>query len=456
MFGNFKNKALRLCVAFIVLFGSTAVLTNAQSSPTPFLQPITVQPSPTPKSLIQKTGSVTPVNRADVVNPSDIVIPGNSGVLVETLDGKVIKESSSNFTFNPASNVKIATVYAVIKTFGPNYRFPTNVFTDGEIDKASGTLNGNLYVSGRDPVFTLEHAVALADGLNRLGIRNVNGDLIVTYSFIMALNNSTQSSANNLKTTLDSGRRSSAALKAWQNYLAARPQASATVFPSVSISGKTYVDVLPTNAKLLFAHESATLKEIVKITMCYSNNFLAEKLGDMVGGAAGVARIVRENTNTPPEEFILQTSSGLGSNRVTPRAMMRLLHKFRGELAKHKMNFADVMPIAGVDPGTLEKRLNSYGILGSVVGKTGTLGYTDGGASSLSGEMQTKQGKLLFVIFNTRGNNSRFRKFQDDFVMSVQNEFGGAAPLGYTSPALFYRMADSRLTFPNTQAKRTD
>lgn len=456
MFGNFKNKALRFCVAFIVLFGSTAVLTNAQSSPKPFLQPIVVQPSPTPKTLIQKTGSSTPVVRADTVDASTIMIPGNSGILVETVDGKVIKESGSNFAYNPASNVKIATSYAVIKTFGPEYRFATNVFTDGEIDRATGTLNGNLYVAGRDPVFNLEHAVAIADGLNRLGIRSVNGDLIVSYSFIMALNNSSQSAANNLKAILDSSSRSSAALRAWQNYLAAKPKPSATTFPSVTVSGRSYVDVMPSNAKMLFAHESAPLKEIVKITMCFSNNFLAEKLGDMLGGASGVERAVQTSIGVAPEEFNLQTSSGLGINRVTPRAMMKLLHAFRNELARHKMNFADVMPIAGVDPGTLQKRLNSFGILGSVVGKTGTLGYTDGGASALSGEMQTRQGKLLFVIFNTRGNNSRFRKFQDDFVISIQSEFGGAAPLGYSSPALSYRMADTRLTFPDAQAKRTD
>lgn len=455
MIGIFKSKALCLCVAFIAMFGSTAVLVNAQSAPKPFLQPIVVQPSPTPKSLVQKTGSVTPVVR-DAVNPVDIVIPGYSGVLVETLDGKVIQERSSNIPFNPASNVKIATSYAVIKTFGPDYRFPTNVFTDGEIDRATGTLNGNLYISGRDPVFNLEHGVAIADALNRSGIRTVNGDLIVTFSFIMSMSNSTLRSANTLMATMSSTRRSTAAIKAWQNYLSAKPNPSVTTFPGVTISGKAYVDVVPSNAKLLFAHESAPLKEIVKITMCYSNNFLAEKLGDMLGGAYAVARTVQANIGVTPAEFSIQTSSGLGINRVTPRAMMKLLHAFRSELARNKLTFGDVMPVAGVDPGTLNKRLNSFAMLGSVVGKTGTLGSTDGGASALSGEMQTRQGKILFVIFNQRGSNYRFRKFQDDFVVSIQNQFGGAAPLGYSLSALTYRMANTRITYPTAQAKRAN
>jgi len=454
MFGLFKYRTLRLSVAFTLLVGSMVFAAFAQSSPKPYLQPINV-PTPTPP-LVQKTGSVTPV-ASDVVNPAEMTIPGYSGVLVETLDGKVVKESYSNFAFNPASNVKIATAYAVIKAFGPDFRFPTNVFTDGEIDKTTGTLNGNLYISGRDPAFNYEHAVAIADALNRLGIRTITGDLIVTNSFIMAFSGSTQVSANVLLATLDASRRSAAASRAWQNYLIVNNKINQLQgAPGVSISGKVYVDILPTNAKELFAHESAPLKEIVKSTLCYSNNFLAEKLGDMLGGSFAVARVVQLNAGIAPEEFVLQTSNGLGINRVTPRAMMKLLHEFRKELARNKLTFADVMPIAGVDPGTLQKRLNSFSTVGSVVAKTGTLGSTDGGASALSGEMQTKQGKLLFVIFNQRGSNTRFRTFQDNFVMMIQNQFGGAMPLGYASPTLAMRLANTRIIYPDSRPRKSE
>ena len=58
--------------------------------------------------------------------------------------------------------------------------------TDGVIDKTTATLNGNLYISGRDPMFNFEHGVAIADALNKLGIRSVTGDLIVTDSFVMS------------------------------------------------------------------------------------------------------------------------------------------------------------------------------------------------------------------------------------------------------------------------------
>jgi D-alanyl-D-alanine carboxypeptidase/D-alanyl-D-alanine-endopeptidase (penicillin-binding protein 4) len=460
MFGLFKIKAfwLGINILLIALAGTVSNAqpvyskpTNPQPTPTPFYQPIIIQP--TAKPAASSTPLVTNISKVsstapDIVNPAltEMAIPGYSGILIETLDGKVVKESYSNYAFNPASNVKVATAYAVIKTFGPDYRFPTNVFTDGTIDQATGTLNGNLYVAGRDPNFTYEHAVALAQTLNKLGIRQVAGDLVVTNSFIMALNGSYQRSAELLFATLDTAKRSSTATRAWQEYLISSAKLTQiTTAPSVSFTGQLYVDIIPSNAKLLFAHESAPLKEIVKITMCYSNNFLAEKLGDMLGGAYAVARVVQVNAGVTPAEFTLQTSSGLGINRVTPTAQMKLLRTFRSELAKHKLTFADVMPIAGVDPGTLQNR---FKYSSSVVAKTGTLGQTDGGVSSLTGEMQTKNGKLLFVIFNQKGSAARFRNFQDSYINMVQSQQGGAGTLGYPTSALSTRMANTRIVYP--------
>src|SRR6185503_17266152 len=110
------------------------------------------------------------------------------------------------------------------------------------------------------------------------------------------------------------------------------------------------------NAKLLFSHESAPMREIIKATLCFSNNFLADRLGDMLGGAFAVARVVQLNVGIQPAEFSLATSSGLGINRVTPRAMMKLLRTLQKDLARYKMTFADIMPVAGIDDGTLEGR----------------------------------------------------------------------------------------------------
>ncbi len=438
-----SKKVLWLSISVILLGASTGF-----SQPKPLLQDIQVaEPSPTP--LINKTASVSP--KADIVTPGldNVEIPGYSGILVETLDGKVIKENYSNYAFNPASNVKIATAYAVLKTFGPDYRFPTNVWTDGQIDRFNGVLIGNLYISGRDPVFNLEHGVAIANELNALGIRQVTGDLIVTDNFAMNYNASALRAGQTLAATMDAAKRNTATVRAWQEHVVnAKKLGKVEANPGVSFGGAVYVQAMPTNARLMFTHESTPMREILKVTLCYSNNFLSERLGDMLGGAYAVARVVHLNAQVPPNELVLATSSGLGINRVTPKAMMKLLRALRADLSKFKMTFADIMPVAGVDDGTLENRFDSPLAVGSVVGKTGTLGRTDGGASSLAGEINTRQGKLLFVIFNQRGNVNSFRNFQNSYVSLVQSYFGGGVPMKFDATPLEARMAKTRISYP--------
>jgi D-alanyl-D-alanine carboxypeptidase len=113
------------------------------------------------------------------------------------------------------------------------------------------------------------------------------------------------------------------------------------------------------------------------------------------------------------------------------------------------MTFADIMPVAGVDVGTLEGRFDTDFSKGSVVGKTGTLNNTDGGVSALAGEVNTRNGKLLFVIFNQRGSVPRFRSFQNFFVSLVQGQFGGAVPIKYDAMSMDTRLARSRIIYPN-------
>lgn len=470
MIRSIGKRSLWFTTAFLVLLSASVGFSQPlepkpegpQSGPKPLLQDIKVHAADSggAGSLVRKTSSVTPVGGIAASSfpvLAGVEIPGYSGVLVQTLDGKTVVNTGSDYAFNPASNVKIATAYAVLKTFGPEYRFATAIYTDGSFDPTTGTLHGNLYVTGRDPVFGYEHAIAIANALNKVGIKNIQGDLVVTDNFSMNHSGSAPRSGQALFATLDSSKRPAAATRAWMSYLTnsgkyGKEQAA----PGVTFSGSSYVQSIPSNLTLVFTHESAPLREIVKVTLCYSNNFLAERLGDMVGGPYAVARIVQTNAAIPPAEFALQTSSGLGINRVTPSAMMKLLRVLRNNLTKYKMTFADIMPVAGIDKGTLENRFDTDFSTGSVVGKTGTLGNTDGGVSSLAGEINTRNGKLLFVIFNQRGTPSRFRSFQNNYVSLIQGQFGGAAPMAYKPVALDVRLAKSRVRYPAAETAKNE
>ena len=370
---------------------------------------------------------------------------GLQGVLIETLDGKIVSAQAVDQAFNPASSIKLATALVALRNFGPNHRFSTGFWTDGSLDKVSGQIVGNLYVTGRDPSFHHEHAVMIARQLNGLGIRSVTGNLIVAPGFTMNFNSSARTSGESLYDTLDATRRSSEATRAW-NYerTALGDLSSLQTVPSLTVMGEVNVGSAAPGAALLLTHKSSKLTDVLKVLLCYSNNFMAERIGDSLGGREAVMRQLVTTLGIPPGEIQFSSLSGLGVNRVTPRAMMKILRGLRNELQKNKLSPSDIMPVAGIDPGTLEDRFTGPAWRGSVIAKTGTLARTDGGASSLVGQMRTRNGDtLLFVIMNQRGNVLRFRTNQDYLVMLVQNSRGGPKAFNYKPLALTMKLADT-------------
>ena len=153
----------------------------------------------------------------------------------------------------------------MLKTFGPDFRFLSNIYTDGNIDRATGTLTGNVYVSGKDPMFSYQHAIMVANELNKMGIRSVTGDLIVTDNFVMNYSGSPQRSGETLFATLDASKRTAAASRSWGNYLSySGKYGQVAGVPSVTFTGAMYVQPIPSSLHLLFTHESAPIREILK------------------------------------------------------------------------------------------------------------------------------------------------------------------------------------------------
>jgi D-alanyl-D-alanine carboxypeptidase/D-alanyl-D-alanine-endopeptidase (penicillin-binding protein 4) len=369
-------------------------------------------------------------------------------VLIETLDGKVVSAQAENEQFNPASTLKLATALMALRTLGPDHRFATGVWTDGVVDKATGVLTGNLYISGRDPSFHYEHGVLLARELNQLGIKQVTGDLIVAPGFTMNFSASATRSGERLYDTLDATLRQAEAVRAW-NYerTLLNDRASLQTVPSVAVMGGVTVAPVPPAAKLLLTQRSSKLVEILKVLLCYSNNFMAERIGDTLGGPESVRQQLITQLGLGPDEIRISSLSGLGVNRVSPRVMMKIYRELRAELQKHGLSPSSIMPVAGIDPGTLEDRFNGLAWRGSVIAKTGTLMRTDGGASSLVGQMRTANGQvLLFVIMNQRGSVWRFRENQDYLVMLAQNTRGGPKAFDYKPLMLMMQLSHTEST----------
>ena len=395
--------------------------------------------SPSPSPSASPSPSPSPEGRP---------LYGVQGVLIETLDGKVVSSQSENEQFNPASTLKLATALVALRTLGPQHRFATGVWTDGQLDKTTGLLSGSLYISGRDPSFHYEHGVLLARELNKLGIKQVTGDLIVAPGFTMNFSASAQRSGDRLYDTLDSTLRYAEATRAW-NYerTLLNDKASLETVPSVAVMGEVSVASVPPTAKLLLTQRSSQLVDILKVLLCYSNNFMADRIGEALGGPESVRQQLNTQLGFGPEELKFATLSGLGVNRISPRAMMKIYRALLAELQKHGLSPTAIMPVAGIDPGTLEDRFTGLAWRGSVIAKTGTLLRTDGGASSLVGQMRTASGEvMLFVIMNQRGSVWRFRENQDYLVMLVQNTRGGPKAFEYKPLMLTMQLSHTEST----------
>jgi D-alanyl-D-alanine carboxypeptidase/D-alanyl-D-alanine-endopeptidase (penicillin-binding protein 4) len=383
-------------------------------------------------------------------SPAETTRPlyGLQGVLIETLDGRVVSSQAENEQFNPASTMKLATALVALRTLGPDHRFATGVWTDGVLDKATGTLNGSLYVSGRDPSFHYEHGVLLARELNKLGIKQVTGDLVVAPGFTMNFSASASRSGERLYDTLDASLRYAEAVRAW-NYerTLLNDRASLETVPSVAVMGEVLVAPVAPSAKLLLTQRSSKLVDILKVLLCYSNNFMAERIGEALGGPESVRQVLTADLALAPDDLKIASLSGLGVNRISSRVMMKIYRALRAELEKHGLTPAAIMPVAGIDPGTLEDRFTGVTWRGSVIAKTGTLLRTDGGASSLVGQMKAANGEvLLFVIMNQRGSVWRFRENQDYLVMLVQNTRGGPKAFEYKPLMLTMQLSHTEST----------
>src|SRR5688500_8295064 len=324
---------LTVGMSCVVLFAFSAVAVGQEPLPLP-----SASPAPSPAEASETTRPLY----------------GIQGVVVETLDGKIVSSQNETEQFNPASTLKLATALVALQTFGPSHRFSTGVWTDGVFDKNTGVLTGNLYVSGRDPSFHYEHAVLLARELNSLGIKQVTGDLNVAPGFTMNFSPSAARSGDQLYDTLDSTLRPDVAARAW-NYerTLLNDRASLETVPSIAVMGAVVVAPVAPAAKLLLTQRSSRLVDILKVLLCYSNNFMAARIGEALGGPEAVRQQLIADLRLTQDDLKIATLSGLGVNRVSPRTMMKIYRALLGELKKHKLSPTTIMPVAGIDPGTL-------------------------------------------------------------------------------------------------------
>lgn len=325
--------------------------------------------------------------------------PEKQGVLVQSWDGREVYASHNADTqFNPASLVKLTTTLFALRQLGTDYRFVTHVYADGAIDPKTKQLQGSLYLVGDDPSFTDYGAVVVAQELKARGIERVRDRILATPKFSFNFNEKPDDSAKNAANVMKLGQKETGAADQ------------------------------PAGAEL-FTVYSNPLREILLYMNAHSNNFVADRIGEKLGGPPAVMRFLVDELKLPADQVYLETNSGLYTNRMTPRGLVAVVRALSEEAGRHGMKLEDLLAVADCDHGTLRRRMEGTGYECAVVGKTGTLTTTDGGMSNLAGVVYTRDaGGVLFAIL-AQGNRIWEHKQMADQLLAEVIRDHPAAPL---------------------------
>ena len=321
------------------------------------------------------------------------------GIRVESLDGGLIlADHQGDTVFNPASVIKVATSLAALERLGPDHRFETAFHIDGPVNEA-GVLHGDLILSSDgDPVMGTADLNRLAREVIRAGVRRVEGRFVISGPFTVG--------------NLHSRRR-------------VEPYVVRTL-RRIGIRVPDEVTHGPVTGTRIARRVSDPLLEILFEQNARSDNATADRVGEALGGSRAVENYLIQEVGIPAADIRIERTSGLRRNRITPEGTIKVFRKLAYWMEDQDLHPADVLPVAGVDRGTLRLRFNNRSHRGAVVGKTGTLISTDDGISTLAGILYTEDhGALLFAIFNSHGPVLQYRSFQDSFVKDLLSEYGG-------------------------------
>ena len=315
--------------------------------------------------------------------------PARHALLVQSLDGRVtLAEHNADATYNPASLVKLTTSLVALHKLGKGFRFETKFFIEGDVDK-SGVLRGRLVVAGNDPTFGDFHATLVAKKLAERGIKKFEGELAVSPDFVFNFTDKPEESAQRLAKV-------------------------------VKLTPKTFAVADAPAGEPSFAVLSYPLHDVLLYMNAHSSNFVAERLGALVGGPEGVRTYLIEQLKLPPEQVQLSTNSGLEVNRMTPRGLVAVIRALDDEAHRQGLELVDIMAVASDDYGTLRRRMVGTPLEGAVVAKTGTLVHDDGGMASLGGVVYTqKYGKVYFVILNQGSGVAESRQLTDQLLAEI-------------------------------------
>jgi serine-type D-Ala-D-Ala carboxypeptidase/endopeptidase (penicillin-binding protein 4) len=399
------------------MLSSSSCQKQSSSAIAPSVSVTGLQASPTPlPPLIASNPIVTATNLSPAISTFLAAATAKStqangqGVWIQN-DLNLLAAHKGNVPLSAASLTKAATSLAALQTLGANYRYQTKVGVTGSAQ--NGVLKGDLVIQGgQDPFFVWEDAIAFGNVLTQLGIRQIDGNLVIQGPFYMNFETQPAIVGATLKQGINAAQWPSEALGQFQTLPATTPK------PQVLIKGDIIAtNTIPTDTRWIAQHQSLPLASLLKKMNRYSNNPMADTIANSVGGADAVAKVAIAATGVDPMEVRLVNGSGLGvENRMSPRAVCGIFRAIERLVQAQGMTIADIFTVIGQDESVIDQRpLPRQAVL-----KSGTLNTV----SALAGALPTQQGTVWFVLMNNDGDVEAFRKLQETFLGSVNQTLG--------------------------------
>lgn len=416
-----------------------------------------VQPYPTPSA--PGTGTVVPAGLdADVPTPtaasleslvstlsSDPMVGSGTtaATVIDVATGQTLLDHGGSSPLTPASSNKVLTAQAALSLLGPEHTLSTRAVVSGSMVTLVGGGDVLLAADAGDPDAIQGHAGlgdlarAAAKSLQSQGVTSVDVALDDTL-FTGPTWNSAWAEGNEAWVApiqpimLDvssyahgGGYPTDPAMDAAQVFADALGSAGITVNGAVSRAAA------PGDATELASVESATLADVLSVSLKTSDNTMTEVEGRLVAVAAGKEATFQGATQAVLEQLaadgfdtsgvtMLDTSGLALGDRVPTSLLARIVAEAASEDggAGGRTLLAD-LPVGALD-GTLYDRYIDTGGAGTVRAKTGSLGST----ASLTGTVVTADGRLLaFAVivdgFEDGGLTSARTAIDDDFVVPL-------------------------------------
>ncbi|MGN7150619.1 D-alanyl-D-alanine carboxypeptidase/D-alanyl-D-alanine endopeptidase [Arthrobacter sp. SAFR-179] len=360
-----------------------------------------------------------------------------TGMVQDALTGQVLFDRGGAESRVPASNLKLLTAVAALRTLGPDHRFTTKVVPGPAAGQVMLVGGGDVLLAAGEsqPEQVMGHAglaTLAALTAQALAAGGTKGEVKVLVDGSLftgpALNPNWQSgdveageiaplyplalNSARFDPAVTTGPRPQDAAQAAAEEFAARLRAAgAGAGLTVAAGVERSPGAFQSNAAALAAVESATVAEQVNLMLQVSDNYLAETMGRMAAvatgrpgsndGATAVVSAELAAAGIPTDSVKLADVCGLAmGNQVSARQFTEVVRAITTGPDTRLRAALDGFPVGGLS-GTLDTRYGdatTSGGAGLVRAKTGTLNSV----LALSGYVVDADGRLL--VFSFIGN----------------------------------------------------